>query len=448
MIMDHDRVSGPRYDISKRDQMRRFLQKAAPIIDVIASDQVPFGSPASAVLVDQLAEMMGLDDDLQMDDFELQKLKDDRQSLVGLYAVAKKNLDLPELYRELGILLREYGLFDEEVVLLENAIAGGGLSDAKRADVEDRLKNARQLREADLEALLEQCTDDAMLYEIACKPEKDPGMNAIRGQAARKIQSRDYRYALSSHILCAARTSMILDQFESLEGDDLFIARTILTDPNDVNKLRMLLYCKEEALLMLGWRYVYGAKRTCADNLHEMGSRFPEAYQEMDPQEKSRCEQEWLAHAAELALDILSEDDAVRERLSGTAEVDSDPLHFFLSIHHPRLALRWWHAKKLENPVRIAYVGSWTSDDQIKETLSEKISSTVLITEMIYGDLSGVNLVFGFRKPDDLTLQDRFCVEIMKNNPDRRIREHVRTELLKGNVEIPGVDLTKPDPFM
>ena len=35
----------------------------------------------------------------------------------------------------------------------------------------------------------------------------------------------------------------------------------------------------------------------------------------------------------------------------------------------------------------------------------------------------------------------------MKNNPDRTIREHVRTELLRGNVEIPGVDLSKPDPL-
>ena len=83
----------------------------------------------------------------------------------------------------------------------------------------------------------------------------------------------------------------------------------------------------------------------------------------------------------------------------------------------------------------------------IKEALSVRINSTELITEMIYGDLSGADLVFGFRKPEDLTLQDRFCVEIMKNNPDRAIREHVRKELLRGNVEIPGVDLSEPDPL-
>ena len=260
-------------------------------------------------------------------------------------------------------------------------------------------------------------------------------------------QSRDYQYALSSQIRNPARTAMILGLYDSLEGDDLFIARTILTDPKDDNKAHMLLYCKDEALLMLGWRHVFGARRTCADRLHAMGSRFPEAFEKMDPQEKSRCEQEWLAHAAELALEILSEDEAVCGRISDAAAVDSEPLHFFLSIHHPRLALRWWHARKLEDPVRIAYVGSWTSDDQIKEKLSVRIHSTELITEMICGDLSGADLVFAFRKPEDLTLQDRFLVEIMKNNPDRTIREHVRKELLRGNIEIPGVDLTKPDPL-
>lgn len=108
-----------------------------------------------------------------------------------------------------------------------------------------------------------------------------------------------------------------------------------------------------------------------------------------EPQDKSTCMQEWLTHASELALDLLSEDEAVRETISDASSVDSEPLHFFLSIHHPRLAVRWWHAKKLENPVRIAYVGSWTSDDQIKESLSVKINSTWLITEMIFGDHTG-----------------------------------------------------------
>ena len=308
----------------------------------------------------------------------------------------------------------------------------------------EKLRRALQKRlpdETEIMAALEQCKDDAVLYDIACSNDTDPRRIPVREKAARMIRSRDYRYALSTHILNSARTSMILNLYDPLEGDDLFIARTILTDPRDDNKAHMLLYCRDEALLMLGWRYVYGARRMCTDRLHDMRSRFPEAYIEMSPQDKSRCEQEWLAHAADLALDLLSEDEAVRGRISDAAAVDSDSLHFFLSFHHPRKALRWWHARKLEDPVRIAYVGSWTSDDEIKEKLSVKVNSTSLITDMIYGDLSGADLVFGFRKPEDLTLQDRFCVEIMKNHPDPAIREHVRAELLRGNVEIPGVDL-------
>ena len=214
-------------------------------------------------------------------------------------------------------------------------------------------------------------------------------------------------------------------------------ARTILTDPKDDNKAHMLIYCKDEALLMLGWLYVYGARRLCADRLHNMGSRFPQAYEEMSPEDKGRCKEELFAHAAEVALNLLSEDEAVRGRISGTASVDSEPLHFFLSFHHPRLALRWWHARKLENPVRIAYVGSWTSDDQIKEALSVKIDSTKMIEEMVYGDLSAVDLVFGFRKPEDLTLQDRFLDEIVKNNPDSAVREYAQEVLLRSGVEKP-----------
>ena len=319
------------------------------------------------------------------------------------------------------------------------------------AKIAEDLHNALRMRHPDrpwIEFLLELCSDDAVLYDIACSDRTDTDMLSIRGKAARLIRSRDYRYALSSHILNPARTPMILDLYDPLEGDEIIGMRTILTDPDDGNKTHMLLYCENEDLLMLGWLYVFGARRICADRLHAMGSPFPEAYIEMTPEEKTEVLSDWLKRAAEFAyVDILPEDETVRGRISGSATVDSEPLHLFLSIHHPRKAVRWWHARKLENPVYIAYVGSWTSDLQIKEELSEKIRSTGLITEMIFGDLSGVDLVFAFRKPDDLTLQDRFCAEIMKNNPDRTIREHVRTELLRGSIDIPGVDLTEPDPL-
>ena len=100
-----------------------------------------------------------------------------------------------------------------------------------------------------------------------------------------------------------------------------------------------------------------------------------------------------------------------------------------------------------ESGIYIAYVGSWTEDDQIKEALSVRINSTALIPEMLFGDLSEADLVFGFRKPEILTLQDRFCIAIMKHHPDRAIREHVRKELLRGDITITGVDLTQPDPL-
>ena len=361
-----DKVFVPRYDKADRNHMRRFLQKAAPIIKLIADDRVPWGSPTSAELADSLAAKIGYEREKQMEADALQELREDRQVLVNLYGAEKKKPNLPELYGELSRLLRKYGLFDEEVVLLEEAVAYGHLSGANLVIVKDKLKDALRLREADdaslsesewievnlrrtlrkkpldkeeIYAALELCTDDAVLYDIATNTDWDPGMVSIR--------------------------AMILDQFDSLEGDELFVARTILTDPKDDNKAHMLIYCTDEALLMLGWLYVYGARRLCADRLHNMGSRFPEAYEEMSPEDRARCKEDLFAHAAEVALNLLSEDEAVRGRISSTASVDSEPLHFFLSFHHPRLALRWWHARKLKNPARIAYAGSWTSDDQI-----------------------------------------------------------------------------------
>jgi hypothetical protein len=471
---DSDKMTLTHYDKADRDHMRKLLQKSSVLIDLIAEDRVRWGSPESAELIDRLADGIGNENEKQKDEYELQELKDDRYSLINLYAGIKKEPAFLPLYSETGKLLRKYGLFDEEAVLLENAITGGGFSEKDLDDVKERMEAAVRRRDADdadmtgaertaanlrralhnrpldvsqIKSMLEQCSDDAVLYDIACNTDSDPDMVPVREKAARLISSRDHQYALSSHIYDPVRTSMILDLYDSLEGDELFIARTILTDPNDVNKTHMMLYCEDEELLMLGWKYVYGARDLCTDRLHAIGSDYPEKYENSDPQERAEWEESWFICAGESALEIIPEDEAVRDRLHGTVTVDSEPLHFYLSLMHTRKAIRWWHAKKLKNPVYIAYAGSWTSDDQIKEVLSARIDSTELITEMIFGDLSGADLVFGFRKPDDLTLQDRFCVEIMKNNPDRTIREHVRKELLRGNIEIPGVDLSEPDAF-
>lgn len=471
---DSDKMTLTHYDKADRDHMRKLLQKSSVLIDLIAEDRVRWGSPESAELIDRLADGIGNENEKQKDEYELQELKDDRYSLINLYAGIKKEPAFLPLYSETGKLLRKYGLFDEEAVLLENAITGGGFSEKDLDDVKERMEAAVRRRDADdadmtgaertaanlrralhnrpldvsqIKSMLEQCSDDAVLYDIACNTDSDPDMVPVREKAARLISSRDHQYALSSHIYDPVRTSMILYLYDSLEGDELFIARTILTDPNDVNKTHMMLYCEDEELLMLGWKYVYGARDLCTDRLHAIGSDYPEKYENSDPQERAEWEENWFICAGETALEIIPEDEAVRDRLHGTVTVDSEPLHFYLSLMHTRKAIRWWHAKKLKNPVYIAYAGSWTSDDQIKEVLSARIDSAELITEMIFGDLSGADLIFGFRKPEDLTLQDRFCVEIMKNNPDRAIREHVRKELLRGNVEIPGVDLSEPDPL-
>ncbi len=453
-----------KYDKADRDHMRRLLQKASLLINLIADNRVPLGSPQSAELIDSLAAVIWNENEKQKDDDTLQELKDDRYSLINLFGAVKKEPAFVPLYVQIGDLLHKYGLFDEEVVLLENAISDSSFREADLSDIKNRLSIAVRYRDSDdaamseseqitetlrrvlqkkpldvsqIEVMLKQCNDDRMLYDIACNTDKDPEMKSIREKAALKIKNRDYQYALSSHIYNPARTSMILNLNDSLQDDDLFIARTVLTDPNDMNKGHMLVYCRSEELLMLGWKYVYGEKRFSTERLHNMGSSYPEAYEKMNLKERAETEKEWLMHAAETALEIISEDDAVRDRLSDPGSVNSEPLHLFLSIHHPRKAIRWWHARQLKNPVYIAYVGSWTSDDQIKEALSTKINSTEQITDMIFGDLSGMDLVFGFPKPKDLTIQDRFCFAILKNHPDPTIREHMRNELVRGKVEIP-----------
>ncbi|MBQ9545566.1 MAG: toll/interleukin-1 receptor domain-containing protein [Clostridia bacterium] len=456
-----------------RDHMRRLLMKAPPLIDSIAADQVPFGSQKSADLIDILAEFVGNKNEKRKDDDELQKLKDDRYTIINYLGAIKKQPGFLPLYRELGRALREYGLFDEEVSLLEDAISKGVFSGADLDEIKNRYEDAKRLRDEycasmsekeliseklqtelwrdppDVKrifGLMEKCGDDGILYDVCCYSGKDPDMITVRDKAARSIKNRDYRYALSSSLM-PARTSMILDLFDPLEDDELFTERIIIADPDGRNKAHALLFCKKEGLLMLGRKFVFGERRFCEDRLRRIGSKYPEAYEEADPEERSKLEKLWLADAAESAVEILREDEAVRERLPGSVRVESDLLRLFIAFHHPRKSVRWWHAKKIENPELISYAGSWTQDGQIKESLSVKIDSTELITEMIFGDLSAIEPVFGFKKPDDLTVQDRFCVEIMKNNPDAMIREHVRKELIRAKVSIPGVDLETPDPL-
>ena len=100
-----DKVFVPRYDKADRNHMRRFLQKAAPIIKLIADDRVPWGSPTSAELADSLAAKIGYEREKQMEADALEELREDRQVLVNLYGAEKKKPNLPELYGELSRLL-------------------------------------------------------------------------------------------------------------------------------------------------------------------------------------------------------------------------------------------------------------------------------------------------------------------------------------------------------
>ena len=263
----------PHYSKEDREHMRALLKKGARIIDLIAEDIVPFGSRMSAGLIDSLASEIGYENTDGKDDDALEQLLEDRQALINLYGAVKKEPEFLPWYTELGNLLLKYGLFDEEADLLENAAAGGGLDDDGLAFIKNRLRNVLQYREADdaepadpeqigdklrgelqkrppdrekIRTLMEKCRDDAALYFAACGSSGDPSMTAIREKAARLIRSRDFRYALSSHPEQNARTAMILDLYDCLDGDELFIARTLLTDPDERNKAHMLLFCRDE----------------------------------------------------------------------------------------------------------------------------------------------------------------------------------------------------------
>ena len=212
------------YDKTERDRMRFLLQKSSRIIDLIASGEVPLGTAATVKLIDSLAEELGYEPEEQDEDDELQEVKDDRYSLINLYAAVKKEPGFLPLYAEIGQVLRKYGLFNEEVVLLENAVEEGYFKEADKTEANERLLGALLRRDADdavmteeertaetlrrelqkpqpdvplIKELVNQCTDDAVQYEAACSTDRNPEMKAVREKAARNIHNRDFQYALS-----------------------------------------------------------------------------------------------------------------------------------------------------------------------------------------------------------------------------------------------------------
>ena len=83
--MERNKAFVPRYKKADRDHMRQFLLKASPVIDLIAQNQVPWGSALSAELADELANEIGHENEKQMDDDALRELREDRQVLINLY---------------------------------------------------------------------------------------------------------------------------------------------------------------------------------------------------------------------------------------------------------------------------------------------------------------------------------------------------------------------------
>ena len=127
------------------------------------------------------------------------------------------------------------------------------MSEAER--ISEDLRKAIQKNPTDrdeIESLIDKCGDDVVLYEFACNNSLASDLTFVRAEAARRIKSRDYQYALDSHAQSLVKRTVVLNLFDTLKGDDLFIARTVLTDPDDMNKDHVLLYCEDEALLMLG----------------------------------------------------------------------------------------------------------------------------------------------------------------------------------------------------
>ena len=101
------------------------------------------GSQRSAELADALAAEIGYENEDREDEESLQELQDDRQVLVNLYAAARITPALFELYGQTGMLLRKYGLYDEEAALLRKAVLDGGFSEEKLSVLKERLKAVR-----------------------------------------------------------------------------------------------------------------------------------------------------------------------------------------------------------------------------------------------------------------------------------------------------------------
>lgn len=123
-------ASVPNYDLERREEMKNYLVSIGDRIDFMASSR-------------------GNGYEEQITGYELKKAGKHKEAMLYFYVAVKKGWNLPELYIQLGILLRKYGLFDEEVKLLKYAINNCDFNDACLSRVSDRLKKAEQILIAD-----------------------------------------------------------------------------------------------------------------------------------------------------------------------------------------------------------------------------------------------------------------------------------------------------------
>ena len=81
-----------------------------------------------------------------MEEIELKKAGRDDEALVKFYIAIGKKLDAPALYQEASILLRKYGMHDEEIRVLKAGIANVPKGNSKHwEDLNARLEKAESL---------------------------------------------------------------------------------------------------------------------------------------------------------------------------------------------------------------------------------------------------------------------------------------------------------------
>ena len=124
-------ISIPRYNIKKRDEMRQFLvENLSKINGFIKTSGDGYEE-----------EIKGI---------ELKKEGKDEEALIQFCISIGKGADFPALYNQTGIVLRKYGLFDEEILVLEAGIKNIRYDEA-RSGIIDRYNTAVQIRNRELE---------------------------------------------------------------------------------------------------------------------------------------------------------------------------------------------------------------------------------------------------------------------------------------------------------